>query len=228
MAAACIWGYFFSHCPKFTTIGKDRNKHRFKNWQLCGVWKLTFSDHRAVKLTQKWVSFNNTCINLLVPPSVTREKHPEVLKLLDLLQSIAGPLQRALSWISVETLHLGLFTVVLIFIQSNQVDVENPDQKILTVVNPPLNANGWTCSFKQWHLRRLGCDCLSNSYIQTMKRSGDMLKFNTNGELLWFNQSDTDTNIWAGIQWRGGHINTVLRNPPKLCPMDPIVRLQGR
>jgi len=30
------------------TKGKDRNKHRFKNWQLCGVWKLPFSDHRAI------------------------------------------------------------------------------------------------------------------------------------------------------------------------------------
>ena len=102
-----------------------------------------------MKLTQKCVSFNNTCIDLLVPPSVTREKHAEALELLDLLQSIAGHLQRALSWISAQTLHLGLFTVVLIFIQSNQVDVENPDQKILAVVNPPLNANGSTCSFKQ-------------------------------------------------------------------------------
>jgi len=30
------------------TIGKDRNKYRFENWQLCGVWKLPFCGHRAL------------------------------------------------------------------------------------------------------------------------------------------------------------------------------------
>jgi len=34
-------------------------------WQLCGVWKLPFCGHRAIKLTQNCVSFTNPCINLL-------------------------------------------------------------------------------------------------------------------------------------------------------------------
>jgi len=29
-------------------MGKDPNKDRSKNWQLCGVWKLLFCDHRAL------------------------------------------------------------------------------------------------------------------------------------------------------------------------------------
>ena len=33
---------FFQSLPKIQTIGEDRNKDRFKNWQLCGVWKLRF------------------------------------------------------------------------------------------------------------------------------------------------------------------------------------------
>jgi len=45
------------------TIGKDRNKDRFENWQLCGVWKLPFCGHRTINLTQNWVSFANPCIN---------------------------------------------------------------------------------------------------------------------------------------------------------------------
>jgi len=30
---------------RLMTMGKDRNKDRFKNWQLCGVWKLPLCDH---------------------------------------------------------------------------------------------------------------------------------------------------------------------------------------
>jgi len=40
------------------TISEDRKKDWFKNWQLCGVWKPPFCDHRAIKRTQnftKWV-----------------------------------------------------------------------------------------------------------------------------------------------------------------------------
>jgi len=31
------------------------------------------------------------------------------------------------------------------------------------VSNRPRKANSWSCSFKQWHPRRLCYDCLSNS-----------------------------------------------------------------
>jgi len=31
--------------------GEDRSKYRFKNWQLCGVWKLPFCDHRTSRRT---------------------------------------------------------------------------------------------------------------------------------------------------------------------------------
>ena len=51
--------------PWFITIGKDWNKDRFNNWQLCGVCKLPFCDHRAINFTQNCVSFTNPCISLL-------------------------------------------------------------------------------------------------------------------------------------------------------------------
>jgi len=59
----------------FFQQGEDRNKDRFKTWQLYGLWKLPFCDHRAIKLTQNCVCFTNPGINLLVPPSVTRKYH---------------------------------------------------------------------------------------------------------------------------------------------------------
>jgi len=68
--------YSFGHYPRFRTIGKDRNKDRFEDWQLCGVWKLPFCDHRAIKLTPNCISFTNPCINILAPNSVTRNYHP--------------------------------------------------------------------------------------------------------------------------------------------------------
>jgi len=48
------------------TIGKDRNKDLFENWQLCGVWKLPFCGHRPIKRTQNCVSFINPCIRVFL------------------------------------------------------------------------------------------------------------------------------------------------------------------
>jgi len=48
----------------------------FQSWQLCGAWKLPFCDYRPIKPTQKFVFFNNPCINLLVLPSFTCEYRP--------------------------------------------------------------------------------------------------------------------------------------------------------
>jgi len=55
------------------TIGKDQNNDRFENWLLCGVCKLPFCGHGAIKLTQNCVNFTNPYINLLelrLPPLV--------------------------------------------------------------------------------------------------------------------------------------------------------------
>ena len=60
---------FFQSLSKIQTIGegrKDRNKDRFKNWQLCSVWKFLFCDHTAIKLTQNCACFTNPCVNFHV------------------------------------------------------------------------------------------------------------------------------------------------------------------
>ena len=45
----------FKHYPKLIAMGVDCDKHRFKNWKLCGVSKVPFCDHRTIGLTQNSV-----------------------------------------------------------------------------------------------------------------------------------------------------------------------------
>ena len=91
-----LWQYSFSCHLRFMTAGADRNKDRFKNWKLCGLWKLPFRNHRAINLTQNCVCFTNPCINLFFSTSFTREYHPEVLERLHLLQCISAHLRNTL------------------------------------------------------------------------------------------------------------------------------------
>jgi len=44
--------YSLSRHQRFMTTGEDRNKDRFKRWNLCGLWKHPFRHHEAIKLTQ--------------------------------------------------------------------------------------------------------------------------------------------------------------------------------
>jgi len=53
--------------------------------------------------------------------------------------------------------------------KTGQVHVEGLVEKMETVPNRSLKENVWSCSFQQWHPRRLGCDRLS---IQIMYSSG--------------------------------------------------------
>jgi len=95
------------------TIGEDRNKDQFKNWKLCGLWKLPFRNHGAIKLTQSCVYFTNPCVNLFVPTYVTPEYHPKVLECLHLLQCISVHLQNTMPWPSWETRYFNLFSADL-------------------------------------------------------------------------------------------------------------------
>jgi len=78
--------YYFAHYPRFRNIGKDRNKDRFKNRELCGAG-LPFCDHRAIKLMKNCVIFSNPSISLLTP-TVTRKYYHYVLEILHLPQCI--------------------------------------------------------------------------------------------------------------------------------------------
>jgi len=105
-----IWQNSFSRHLRFMFTGEDRNKDPFKNWKLCGLWKLPFSHQGAIKLTQNCVCFINSCINLFVPTSVTREYHLVLIRL-HLLQCISAHLQNAPPWTSWKTQYLNLFSV---------------------------------------------------------------------------------------------------------------------
>ena len=94
------------------------------------------------------------------------------------------------------------------------------------VPNRRQKANGWSCSCQQWHPRRLVCDCLSTSYeiwrgvvtartLAGVKHSLWTVSCDLNPA------ADTDTNVWAGMQWLDGQkqvvANTVLpQHYPKL------------
>ena len=91
---------FFQSSHKIRDHRWGRNKDQFKNWKLCGLWKLLFRHHGAIKLTQNCVCFTNPHINPFVPTFVPREYHPELLEPLHLLQCISAHLQKTLPWAS--------------------------------------------------------------------------------------------------------------------------------
>jgi len=66
-------------------INEDRNKDWHYNLKLCVVWKLPFSDHEAIKLTQNYVLLTNPCISLFLLSSIICEYLPEVIERLNQL-----------------------------------------------------------------------------------------------------------------------------------------------
>ena len=159
------------------TIGEDRNKDQFKNWKLCGLWKLPFRNHGAIKLTQSCVYFTNPCVNLFVPTYVTPEYHPKVLECLHLLQCISVHLQNTLPWPSWETRYFNLFSADL-----RSCLVARSMKPIKCVLKTLLRrstravpirrqkANGSLCCSQQWHSRRRVFACLL-IHIQTTHTS---------------------------------------------------------
>ena len=153
------------------TICKDRNKDRFENWQLCGVWKLVlpFCDHRAIKLTQNCFSFANPCINLLAPPSATRKyATPRCLNVSTCCSVL--PLTCSIHCLGfVERRNTSVFLVLISFrrgrtqLKTDRVHSEDSVEKMLAVPNRLQQANGWSCSSKLRHPHLLGYDWLCNS-----------------------------------------------------------------
>jgi len=149
------------------TTDKDRNNDRFKSWKLCGLWKLPFRHHGAIKFTQNCVCLSNPCMNSFGPTSFIREYHPKVLERLHLLQCISAHLQNTLPWVC----NISTF-LVLIVVPAYSHAAENRSKCVLktllrrsthAVPIRPQKANGSSCSSQQWYPRRCVCDCLSNS-----------------------------------------------------------------
>jgi len=148
------------------TTGEDRNKDRFKKWKLCGLWKLPFRHHGAIKLTQKCVCFTNTCINPFVPTFVSREYHPKVLE----RQQVAVYVRSLAENTGLSVLRDKLpqpFQSRFLFLRgrtqqkTDQMRGEDPVEKIHAC---STNSSGKSkrlsrsCSSQQWHLKkRLAC-----------------------------------------------------------------------
>ena len=77
-----------------------------------------------MELTQMRVWFNNPYIDLLLPPSVTREYYLNVLELLQML-SVSAHLQHTLPYIYGETYSNISVILLLIFIPAWQYAAEN-------------------------------------------------------------------------------------------------------
>ena len=154
------------------TTGEDRNKDPYKNWKLCGLWKLPFRHHGALKLTESCVCFTNPCINPFVPTSVTREYHLKKLRRLNLLQIISAHLQTTLPWASWETQYLNLFSAdfrsCLVARSRKPIKCELKTllrRSTCAVPIHPQKANGSSCSSQQIHPCRRVCGCLYPIHI---------------------------------------------------------------
>ena len=171
--------YSVSDYPRHITTGEDRNKDRFKNRYLCAFWKLPLSA-RCDKANAE-LGLLHPCINHLVPPSTTREYHPEALELLDSWVPPRGTWRHSICCrvlpltCNVHCLfgllerHNTSVFFVLIFIPTWTHAAENENRSSACwrpcwedIPNCLWKANGWSCNSQQWHPRRFGCYYLSN------------------------------------------------------------------
>jgi len=75
-----------------------------------------------MKLTQKCVCFTNPCINLLVPPSITRENHPKAIEF-SLVLAIWRALLVSPSYSRDCALTFGAYTFIKHRERSNKIDL---------------------------------------------------------------------------------------------------------
>ena len=153
---------------------KIGTKTDIKNRKLCGLWKLPFRHHEAIKLTQKCVCFTSPCIRPFVPTSVTCENHLKLFERLHLLQCISSHLQNTPPWASWETQYLQYHNLFSADFRSCLVARSRKPIKCVlkallrrsthAVPIRAQKANGSSCNSQQWHPRRCVCYCLSNSY----------------------------------------------------------------
>lgn len=155
--------------PDFHGHSWGSEQRPIKNGQFCVIWKLPFCDHWTINLTQTCVCFANSCIKLLL-------RHPSLVNATPRYSNFSTcctvlRLSCSAHCRGFVKRHNTSECLVLISIHwwshtgaNDQVDVADLARKIQAVPNCPQNGNSWSCSFKQCHLRRLGCKCLSNSY----------------------------------------------------------------
>ena len=76
----------FGHYPSFMTIGENRDKNCFENWEIFRFWQFLFHCNRIVQSSHYSTSLVYSGIQFFVLPSVTRKCNPKILELLYMLQ----------------------------------------------------------------------------------------------------------------------------------------------
>jgi len=142
----CLRQRYFSHYPRFMTIGEDWDKDRLIPTALrClkaqVLWPRNGEDHALLYLLYQ--SGYQSC-----SASVTREYHFKVLQLLNLLRSTAAYLRRTLNWVSRETWCLGQFVPIFNQVWSHLAASRTHSCGRLcweqAAPNRPQKANGWS------------------------------------------------------------------------------------
>jgi len=168
------------------STGEDRNKNRFKNWKLCG-----FENSRFATTEQQ--NSRRTVFSLPIRVSISLFRFPShvntTLRYLNVSTCCrAFPLTCRIHCLGRLERHNTSIFSVLIFVPAwshaelnrsnacwskargemlDQMRADGPVEKIhacSTNSSAQSKANGLSCSFQLWHLRRRVCDCLSNSY----------------------------------------------------------------
>jgi len=151
------------------TTGKDRNIDWFKNWQLCGFWKLAFRQHGAIKLTYNCVCFTNPwSVILFCLPSLANIT-PRYLNFSTYRSAI--PFTCSMHCIGFLERHNTLIFPVLIFIPSWSDAAGNrsnacwlPCLKDASSTKSSAESKRLILQLSTGHPRQLGCYCLFNSY----------------------------------------------------------------
>jgi len=175
-------------------------------------WNLLFCDHRAIKLTQNRVCFINPCISLLIPSSVTREYHPEVLEFLHLPHLL--PLTCGIHCLGfLERQNISVL-YVLIFIPAWSHAAQNRSSTCWRPYWEDVQQYQIVCKKQAIDLAASNSDALVDStvtvypmhiyYEEARWQHTPLPESNQHCERLWFNFADTDTNVWAGILWLDG------------------------
>ena len=145
---------------------------------LCGLWKLPFRHHGAIKLTQSCVCFTNPCSTRRVSSSLFRL--PSLANTIRMYLNVstcssAFPLTCTIQCLgaSWETQYLSLFSADFhsCLVARSRRPIKCVPKTLLrrstqAEPNRPQKANDSSCSFQQWHPSRLVCDCLYPSYVQ--------------------------------------------------------------
>ena len=189
---------------------QNRNKDRFKNWQFCGFCKLSFREHRGIKLTQHCLCFTNTWINLLVLPSLINTI-PTCMNVAVCYSVL--PLTCSIHCLGFLGRHNISTFLVLVFIPAWSHAAENRSSTCWgpcwedvnsTKSSEKITVDLAACNSDTFDESTVTVYPIHIGHAEEWLQHTPLLESNTHCERLWFNSADTDTNFWEGIRWLDG------------------------